>query len=104
MRLFRLLARKHANGGCSASGQFKFETKQLAAMALLPESRTRPVLMHLFKAGYAQLQVDLLRRPLQTTSSDSPPPPLEILPSHTHAHHLCSTYFFLYLSYTLQVT
>lgn len=56
VRLFRLLARKHANGGCSASGQFKFETKQLAAMALLPESRTRPVLMHLFKAGYAQLQ------------------------------------------------
>ena len=55
-RLYRLLARGHAYGACSAKGQQKYELKQLAEMALLPERDARPLLWKLLHAEFILLQ------------------------------------------------
>ena len=55
-RIYRILLRKHAHGGCSGRGQQKLELKQLAEAALLPERDARPLVAKLLKAGYVMLQ------------------------------------------------
>jgi len=55
-RLYRILLRQHAHGGCSSRGQQKLELKQLAEMALLPERDARPLLMTLLQAELVMLQ------------------------------------------------
>ena len=55
-RLYRILTRMHAHGGCASRGQQKYELKQLAEQALLPEKDARPLLWALLQAGYVLLQ------------------------------------------------
>ena len=55
-RLYRILARKHAHGGCSSRGQQKYELKQIAEQALQPEKDAKPSLWILLQSGYVQLQ------------------------------------------------
>lgn len=55
-RLYRLLLRRHANGGCSARGQQKLELKQLAEMTLMPEREARPLLLQLLQSEFVLLQ------------------------------------------------
>jgi len=55
-RLFRLLCRGHALGSCSHKGQQKYELKQLAEMALLPERDARPLLWKLLHHEFVRLQ------------------------------------------------
>ena len=44
-RLYRLLLRKHVNGECVVNGMCKFEPKQLAELAVMPEKDARPLMM-----------------------------------------------------------
>lgn len=55
-RLYRILLRHHANGGCASRGQQKLELKQLAEQALLPERDARPLLLRLLQDEYVFLQ------------------------------------------------
>ena len=55
-RLFRLLCRGHALGGCTTKGQQKYELKQLAEMALLPERDARPLLWKLLNHEHVLMQ------------------------------------------------
>jgi len=60
-RLFRLLLRFRANGGCpkiedGVPRVYRLELKQLAELGLMPEKEARPLLWTLMSAGYASLQ------------------------------------------------
>lgn len=55
-RLYRILLRHHANGGCKSKGHQKLELKQIAELALLPERDTRPLLMRLLQDELVMLQ------------------------------------------------
>lgn len=55
-RLFRLLCRGHSLGGCTTKGQQKYELKQLAELALLPERDARPLLWKLLNHEYVLMQ------------------------------------------------
>ncbi|EOD19379.1 hypothetical protein EMIHUDRAFT_242867 [Emiliania huxleyi CCMP1516] len=60
-RLFRLLLRFRANGGCpkiedGVPRVYRLELKQLAELGLMPEKEARPLLWTLMSAGFASLQ------------------------------------------------
>lgn len=69
-RLYRMLLRRQAHGGCSARGHQKFELSQLADMTLMPEREARPLLILLLQSEYVMVQEvprTLDRNPKATT-------------------------------------
>ena len=55
-RLYRILLRQHADGGCHPRGQQKLELKQLSELALMPERDVRPLLFRLLEHNYVLIQ------------------------------------------------
>lgn len=55
-RLYRILLRRHAHGSCTSRGQQRYELKQLAELALLPERDARPLLWQLLQHAYVWMQ------------------------------------------------